>query len=135
MCISTINYDVMREICNCACIIPNYCSLSDFDIYDFPGLDDIDDYNNNFIEIIKHNIHLADIILFVIDANRPLTNTSEYNQLKEIIDIINCENNSGHYVSFVLIINKFDDINDPDINEMCEGISKRDRTQYYNNNY
>ena len=135
MCISTINYDVMREICNCAFMIPNYCSLSDFDIYDFPGLDDIDDYNNNFIEIIKHNIHLADIILFVIDANRPLTNTSEYNQLKEIIDIINCENNSGHYVSFVLIINKFDDINDPDINEMCEGISKRDRTQYYNNNY
>src|SRR3989304_4865829 len=126
--ISSINVDTLKKIHNCAYMIPNQSLLSDFDIYDFPGLDDIDDYNNNFIQIIKHNIHLADILLFVTDANRPLINTSEFNQMKEIIEIINHENNNGHYVNFALIINKFDNINDPDINEMCDKITKRDWT-------
>ena len=49
--------------------LPELYNYDELNIIDFPGLDDSDDKDGHFFNLIKKYIHLADIILYVTDAS------------------------------------------------------------------
>lgn len=93
------------------------------DIYDFPGLNDADDKDNLYLRIFKENARDIDLIIYMVDAKKPLTNSSEIKQLHEIIQFIEELKKDGIFLDIIIVINKFDDIADnEDYKELFENL-------------
>jgi GTPase Era involved in 16S rRNA processing len=99
--------------------------LHDFNIIDFPGIDDSDDTNNNFFQAIKDNIHLCDIIVYIVDATRAFVSNSGVANFNKILELIKNEKNNGHFVDYVVVANKFDNVNNEDLNAIYNRIPEK----------
>lgn len=94
-------------------------------IIDFPGLNDAVDKSEQFLNSIKENISICDLIIFVTDASHAFVNASEVNNFRKINEYVKNELKNGHYVDLIIIVNKFDNINDHDLNEIYERAIKQ----------
>ncbi len=106
--------------------LPIRYGLPDMDVIDFPGLNDSDDKNNEFMKVMEKNIHDAHIILFVTDATKAFTNASEldtYNKIKQCVDAEYKKN--YHHIELITIINKYDETDDEDIEQIYYRISNK----------
>src|SRR3989304_7254910 len=97
-------------------MIPNTV-LDNVIIYDFPGIGDSIDNNDLFYKEIEKNIGIADIVLYLSDAYRPFTSKTEVDYFLKIKELISIQCNNGKYTKLLVILNKFDNINDSDLNE------------------
>ena len=106
--------------------LPVRYGLPEMNIIDFPGLNDSEDTNNNFLKALEENIQNAHIILFVTDAEKAFTNASEldtYNKIKTCIE--NEFDKNFHYIELIVVINKYDEIKDVDIRQIYGRIADK----------
>lgn len=89
-------------------------------IFDFPGLNDAIDKDNLYLKIFKQNAPIIDYVIYLVDAKKPLTNTCEIQQLKEIWGYINDLKNDGIFIDLSIVVNKFDSKDDEDYLELFE---------------
>lgn len=94
-------------------------------ILDFPGLDDSDDKKNVFMRVFENNYTRCDIIVYVTDANSAFRDASEVATFRKIKDLIDKKNIDGTYIDIVIIVNKYDDIDDDDFAEIFNGIKEK----------
>lgn len=107
-------------------IIPSRHSFKNMNIIDYPGLNDSQDKDNKFMKMLEENIHEAHAIFFITSADKAFTNTSElenYNKIKQCID--NEFKKNYHYISLIIIVNKYDDTKDRDIYRIYKRMSTK----------
>ncbi len=107
------------------CKIP---SVFDFDInlYDMPGISDAEDKLGLFDKAVETWIGQMDLVLYIVDANRAFLDKhdlTEYNKVVTMIDKNIKEH--GTYTELAIVVNKFDDIDDDEIGELFDQISKK----------
>lgn len=91
-------------------------------IYDFPGLNDVSDKDNVYLKIFFENIKDIDLVIYMVDAKKPLTNTTELQQLHEIVKFMDDSKKKGIFFDLFIVINKYDDINDEDYFELYQNL-------------
>lgn len=96
-------------------IIPTRLDIQAYDIIDFPGINDIEDRDNKFLKAIEHNIGNCDLMIYISDATRSFQTSSEVQLFKKLQKIVYRENCKGHFVDLSIIVNKFDNLSDPDL--------------------
>jgi predicted GTPase len=100
--------------------------LTDFKIIDTCGVDDNDSFNLSVCEQIKE----CDLVLYVMSATKtPI----EIKKLLIVLTKISHEINEGHYIEIVVVVNKFDDIHDKDLNKAYQQISDKILPTTYKN--
>lgn len=98
------------------------------DLIDYPGFDDSND-KRDMIGFIKEN--MKDITLFIVDASRPLIDKSEVEYLNQILNHSKKLNMNGVFSQVILVLNKYDHLDDEDLNEMYENALKKAKTNVY----
>lgn len=78
----------MIKICNDGETLPTRYGLNDFNVIDFPGLNDSEDSRNDFMKAIENRIDMIDIIFYITDAARAFVSSSEVEQFKSIQKLI-----------------------------------------------
>lgn len=91
-------------------IIPNYNGSRKINIIDIPGTND-PKINKNIFDIIENINSLVDVTLFVMDITQAFNTASNKNNTIKMID--KCKSH------ILFILNKYDEPNDDEINEMC----------------
>jgi len=106
--------------------LPELYNYGELNIIDFPGLDDSDDKDGQFFNLIKKYIHLADLMLYVTDASCTFVNSSEINLIEQLTELITTQQNiNHHYIKFIMIVNKFDIIDDADLTAIYKRIPSK----------
>ena len=106
--------------------LPELYNYDELNIIDFPGLDDSDDKDGHFFNLIKKYINLADMILYVTDASCAFVNSSEIDLIKQLTELILSQQNiHHHYIKFLMVVNKFDLIDDTDLKAIYERIPSK----------
>jgi GTPase SAR1 family protein len=105
--------------------IPFDLGAGSIDVIDFAGINDADDREGRLFLPIQKNISRADLIIFVTAADRAFQNSSEVESFKRLQALVAAEVDAGHYVDLIVVVNKFDDHDDPDLLKMAERIPER----------
>jgi GTPase Era involved in 16S rRNA processing len=100
-------------------------NLPNHNIVDFPGIGDIDDPNDIFFKSIEHNISQCDLIMYVTDANNAFINKNEAEYFNKLLELVENESNHGHYMDYMILVNKFDNVDDYDQNSIFNRISNK----------
>lgn len=100
------------------------------DIYDFPGLNDASDKENVYLKIFHANAANIDLVLYMVDAKKPLTNTTELNQLKDIIAFKEESVKNGIYFDIAIVVNKYDNKDDEDYEELYQNLRSTIATEF-----
>lgn len=101
-------------------------AIGDFIIYDFPGLNDSHDKDNQFFEIISENIMLCDLLVYVTDSKSAFIKQSEVDLFKRLIELCEIKRiEEGKYIKLCIVINKFDDQYNSDLITISNEISKK----------
>lgn len=110
--------------------LPSRHGLPDMNLYDFPGLNDSEDKGNKFTQLLKDNIHKAHLVIFITDATKAFSNASELDTFIKVRKLIESEfNNNYHYVELIIVVNKYDDMEDDDLRQIYERISQKVTTK------
>lgn len=116
-------HDIITPVEKCTNItLPIRHNLDNFQIVDFAGINDVMDRGSSFLEAIQRNIHMCDLMVYISDATRSFQTTSEVQLLNELKTIVMKENRSGHFVDLVIVSNKYDTRDDPDLNAIYSRI-------------
>lgn len=96
----------------------------DLDLYDFPGLNDVDDKDTKFERMIQEKINMFDLIVYVCDAKKPLTSASELNLFRRIVKLASQGNLNGNFMRIYVVVNKLDAQFDDDYKEIFDRTKK-----------
>lgn len=92
--------------------LPN-SSLFDVNIFDTPGVDDPDSAVDEMtLQWIKNNKNYIDTFVIVLDIQHAFVTKSDKSNIRKIIDV--CDKH------IIFAINKFDEFNDTELNEMYD---------------
>jgi predicted GTPase len=105
--------------------LPLRYGLNDFTLIDFPGINDSDDNNQIFLQLINNNIHLADLVIYVTEATKAFLNKSEKETFEHIQKLIEAQLSEGRAIELIIVVNKFDEADDEELNILYNQISKR----------
>lgn len=97
-------------------------SQGDLNIYDFPGINDAEDKNDIFINMIKNRIDICDLMIFITDAKSAFVSKSELEEFNKLKDLVEKQNNNGNLTRLIVCVNKFDDPNSDDLNDIFNRI-------------
>ena len=97
----------------------------DMQLHDFPGMCDADDKENVFDKAIERYIDIIDIVIFIVDASRAFIDKEELEVFKRLQTLIDNNKKNGHYTYYCVVVNKYDDIVDSDLEEIFNGIEKK----------
>jgi len=101
-------------------------NLGKFSIYDFPGLNDSVDESDVFFELFKSQIDICDCLVYVTKAETAFLTKSELDLFNKIIDqCANQYNQRGKHIQICIIVNKFDNVNDTDLNSITNLIETK----------
>lgn len=101
------------------------CLLSrEFNIMDLPGINDIEDKDNNFFKFIEINKDFPHVIAYITSAESAFTLSSELEQFNKIRDIVKQLNAEGKFCELIVIINKYDYSDDPEYQKIYHQIQK-----------
>jgi energy-coupling factor transporter ATP-binding protein EcfA2 len=87
--------------------------LNNYNVIDFPGhhmidYNTIDQYTTDHItDHINDHIPLCDLLIYVTDTQQNTTHTTHTSHLDTLI---NKEKEKGHYMDYIVVINKYDDV-------------------------
>lgn len=109
------NYDI-RNICDAEHTLPIRYDLENYNVIDFPGL------NENVLDTLQSLIKQINLIIFVIDSNRAFMNQTEVEYFKSIQKMIHNEELKGRYPEIIILVNKYDDLNDEDLGQIYDKI-------------
>ncbi len=93
-------------------------------VIDFPGINDAHDIDGKFMNYIEKYSIDCNLIVYVTDASTAFTLQSERECFNKIKVITNKNNDSGNLTQLVVVINKFDDKDDPDLIEITLAAKK-----------
>jgi alpha-tubulin suppressor-like RCC1 family protein len=98
--------------------------LPDFEIIDLPGLNDTNDPENKIYEVIKKKIGKCDLLIQVVRATDQLTRY-EQKYITYVHGIIENEKLvNNHYVDYIMVFNKFDNIYDDGLHQFYNAAIK-----------
>lgn len=100
--------------------------VGDFEIIDFPGLNDSTDSNGIFFHLIEENIMNCDCLVYVTKAESAFLSQSEvdlFKRLKLLCEVRRRFN--GQYIKLCIIINKFDDPYNSDLTQIADDIPNK----------
>ncbi|MHB1952929.1 MAG: dynamin family protein [Sulfobacillus sp.] len=97
----------------------------DFDLIDFPGINDADDRSGRFKQCLFAGLDLCDVVIYVSSAETVFTLQSEVQLFGEILRKIDELGDQGNVVFPHLVINKFDDGQDPELAELRADACKK----------
>lgn len=115
----------IKQICDDKSTLPIRYGLNDFNLIDFPGLNDSEDQRGEFMKALTNRMDMIDIIFYITDAARAFVSSSEVEQFKSIQKMINEQKTASRFVDLIVIVNKFDDQFDEDLNQIYERISPK----------
>ena len=97
--------------------------LSDVKIIDLPGFDDPEITTDNFFITINKYLKQTDLVLFVVDVTKPLTESiiNTYDKTVNLIKKIGREK----FIKLLIILNKYDDLIDVDLDMNYNNIVKK----------
>lgn len=104
--------------------LPLGFGLGEFNIIDFPGINDAEDKDDKFIKVIEHHIIKADLLIYVTDANSAFQRESEVKSFGKLKAMVQKELDDGHYVDIIVVVNKFDDLGCPDLTDIYKRLPK-----------
>jgi len=105
------------------CTLPVRYNLAPLTLIDFPGINDAEDEKKQlFFTAIRNKVSEADLIIFVTDAMTAFSKASEITQFRKIQQLVKQENDSGHFVDLVVVVNKFDTTSDKDLRDILSRI-------------
>ena len=94
----------------------DYYSLKPFTLVDFPGINDAEDEEKQlFFTALRNKVSEADLIIFVTDAMTASSKASEIAQFRKIQQLVKQENDCGHFLELIVVVNKFDTTDDKDL--------------------
>lgn len=105
--------------------LPLDFGLGEFNIIDLPSINDTDDKNGASLISITDTLSKADLIIYVTDANSAFQKESEVQSFNKLTAMVQKENDDGHYVKLIILVNKFDDINCHNLNAIYNRIPER----------
>lgn len=118
--ISSLDY-----VCDDTNSIPVRHNLDDINIIDFPGLNDSDDKTNKFLKAIENRIHQADLLIYITEATSAFVSSSETMMFRNITKMVERCKAAGQFVDIIILVNKFDNVNDDDLNKIYQRISSK----------
>ena len=108
------------------CELPVRYGLAPFNLIDFPGINDAEDEKKQlFFTAIRNKVSEADLIIFVTDAMTAFSKASEIAEFRKIQELVQEENNTGHFVDLIVVVNKFDSVGDRDLQEIFKRIFEK----------
>ncbi len=94
-------------------------------ITDFAGMGDERDTDNMIYKAVLNNIPNFNLVIFVCDANKPFLQKEEVNFFNGIKEEIKKQYNENQiFVELIVVVGKYDDPEDIELNEMFNAISK-----------
>jgi len=130
--IKTLKESDIAEPILCSHNLPLLNGMKPYKIIDTGGLEDADDMKDMlFSKVVYDNISKADLIVFVSEALTLFNETAEVKQFETIKKLIEIEKLNGHYVELCVLVNKFDDEHDKDLNEIYDKITKKYSTDKF----
>lgn len=100
-------------------------NLENFHLVDFPGINDAEDTNDFFFKTIENRINICDLLIYVTAAKQAFKSKSEVEYFKKLIALIEKEKEVGHYMDYIVIVNKYDDIDNKDLDDIYHRIIDR----------
>lgn len=120
--IMKIKISDLNEIIKCEHPLPSRYGLGKYTIVDFPGINDTDDVQDLFMKVFENKLPEANVVVYVTDASKAFISSSEVKNFKKIKNIIEKHNTTGKYIDLMVLVNKFDDVNDTALNEIFNKI-------------
>lgn len=74
--------------------------------------DDLIINDKYFFDKLDEEIAECDLLVYVIDSHKGLATQSELNNLNKIKKVIEKENENGHYLNYIIVMNKYDMVED-----------------------
>ena len=108
--------------------------FDDVVLIDFPGIDDYEDTNNTFLNAYKNNLHEVNLILYVTDTQKAFNDKSEMDLFKKIYEYTNQWNKKGNIIKLAIVVNKIDELDDTEIEEIFETIKNKITRKFKNIN-
>ena len=106
--------------------LPVRYELAPCSLVDFPGINDAEDGEKQlFFAAISNKVHEADLIIFVTDAATAFSKASEINEYRKVQQLVQRENDVGHFVELVVVVNKFDTTGDKDLEDIFDRIPSK----------
>ena len=105
--------------------LPTKHGLQNINIVDYPCFD-VHNHDSSFMKFLENDIHEAHMIIFVTDAEKPFASHSEldiYNKIKKCIE--DEYEKKYHNVELIVVVNKYDDIEDKEIQSIYEKIAPK----------
>lgn len=109
-----LDTSIVNNICDAEHTLPIRYDLDNFNVIDFPGLSD------EIMGTLQSLMKQINLIIFVTDSNRAFMNVNEIEYFKSIQKIIFNEEIKGRYPEMIVLVNKYDDINDEDFEQVYE---------------
>jgi GTPase SAR1 family protein len=96
--------------------------LADLDIVDLPGINEAGDKVGCFFKALESWIPKADTIIYIADAARGFQYESDVANFKRVQSLVTAENDRGHYLELIVVMNKYDSADDRDLGEIFSRI-------------
>lgn len=103
-------------------VLPSRWGLGKMLIMDLPGIDDADDSSGKFFKVFESLHSRFDLVIYVTDAAQAFRDKSEVDTFGKIKRMIDVWNNTGEFTDLIILINKFDDEDDDDLEKIWEKI-------------
>jgi len=127
--ITKLNINELDKIVKCKHILPSRYNLGNLDVVDFPGINDTEDIQDLFMRIFENKLSEAHLVVYVTDASKAFISMAEVKNFKKIKNAIDKYNTCGKYIDLIILVNKFDDLNDESLNEIYDKISKKTKIE------
>jgi GTPase SAR1 family protein len=114
----------LNHICTNDNKLPLRLGVGEYNLIDFPGINDAEDKEGKFIQVIEYHIKKADVLIYLTDASTAFQRESELQSFAKLQLMVNKEIEEGHYIDLIIVVNKFDDRRCPDLNSIYGRITK-----------
>ena len=112
----------IKRYCNDDDELPLRYEINPFSITDMAGIDDADDNENKFFKVFESLYTTFDLIIYMTDATQAFRDKSEVDTFMKIKKLINDWNQTGEYIELIIVINKYDDADDEDLEKIYQKV-------------
>ena len=123
----TLSPNIENELKYMPYSLPILHDIDNINVIDFPGFNDSEDQNNIFLKALqnKSTLKLIDMIIYITDSNRAFVNASEVKLFSDIKNIVIEEEQKCHYIDLIVLVNKYDNIQDEDLQQIYDRIQQK----------